>query len=89
MKVEEFKSNNVKELCKKLATQKARSGVMNHQFVSSVKWIQIKSCTLTVHIGKLLKNLHQENGHELGTIDNMDPSVCATKTNSDDYPKYE
>jgi hypothetical protein len=53
MKVKELnarKSNNAKDLRKKLSSQKVRAGVLNHQFISSVKWTQLKSCMLT---GKL------------------------------------
>jgi hypothetical protein len=62
MKVKELnarKSNNAKDLRKKLSSQKVRAGVLNHQFISSVKWTQLKSCMLTGQLGKLLGNLHQ------------------------------
>jgi hypothetical protein len=40
MKVKDLnsrKSNNAKDLKKKLSSQKVRAGVLNHQFISSVK----------------------------------------------------
>jgi hypothetical protein len=46
MKVKELnarKSNNAKDLRKKLSSQKVRAGVLNHQFISNVKWTQLKS----------------------------------------------
>jgi hypothetical protein len=46
MKVKELnaiKGNNSQELKKELSNQKVRSGVLNHQFISSVKWTQLKS----------------------------------------------
>jgi hypothetical protein len=68
MKVKELnamKTNNAQELRKKLSSQKVRAGVMNHQFISSVKWTQLKRCMLTGKFGKLLGNLHQETDHDL------------------------
>jgi hypothetical protein len=92
MKVKELnarKSNNAKDLRKKLSSQKVRAGVLNHQFMSSVKWTQLKSCMLTEQLGKLLGNLHQETDHELDTVENFNPSIFAAKANSEDTPTYE
>jgi hypothetical protein len=92
MKVKELnarKSNNAKDLRKKLSSQKVRAGVLNHQFISSVKWTQLKSCMLTGQLRKLLGNLHQETDHELDTVDNLNPSIFAAKDNSEDTPTYE
>jgi hypothetical protein len=83
------KSNNSKELRKKLSIQKVRSGVFNHHFISSVKWTQLKSCMLTGQLGKLLGNLHQETDHDLDTVEHLDPSIFAAKANSEDMPSYE
>jgi hypothetical protein len=92
MKVKELKaqkSNNAKELRKKLSSQKVRAGVLNHEFISSVKWTQLKSCMLTGQLGKLLGNLHQETDHELDTVEHIDPSIFVGKANSEDTPTYE
>jgi hypothetical protein len=92
MKVKELnarKSNNAKDPRKKLSSQKVRAGVLNHQFISSVKWTQLKSCMLTGKFGKLLGNLHQETDHELDTLENLNPSIFAAKANSEDTPAYE
>jgi hypothetical protein len=82
MKVKELKaqeSNNAKELRKKLASQKVRDGVLNHQFISSVKLTQLTSCMLTGQIGKLFGNLHQETDHDIDTVEHLDPSIFAAK----------
>jgi hypothetical protein len=84
-----IKANNSQELKKKLANQKVRAGVFNHQFISSVKLTQLKSYMVTGQLGKLLGNLHQDTDQELGTIEKLDPSVFAAKANSDDRPSYE
>jgi hypothetical protein len=45
MKVKELnarKSKNAKDLRKKLSSQKVRARVLNHEFISSVKWTQLK-----------------------------------------------
>jgi hypothetical protein len=92
MKVKELnarKSKNVKDLRKKLSSQKVRAGVLNHQFISSVKWTHLKICILTGQLGKLLGNLHQETDHELYTVENLNPSIFAAKANSEDIPTYE
>jgi hypothetical protein len=92
MKVKELnarKSNNAKDLRKKLSSQKVRAGVLNHQFISSVKWTQLKSCMLTGKLGKLLGNLHQETDHELDIVENLNPSSFAAKANSEDTQTYE
>jgi hypothetical protein len=92
MKVKELKaqkSNNAKELRNKLSSQKVRAGVLNHQFISSVKWTQLKSCMLTGQLGKLLGNLHQETDHDLDTVEHLDPYIFAAKANSEDTPTYE
>jgi hypothetical protein len=85
MKIKELKaqkSNNAKELRKKLSSQKVRAGVLNHQFISSFKWTQLKSCMLTGQLGKLLGNIHQETDHDLDTVEHLDPSIFAAKANS-------
>jgi hypothetical protein len=92
MKVKELKaqkSNNAQELRKKLSSQKVRAGVLNHQFMSSVKWTQLKSCMLTGQLGKVLGNLHQETDHDLHTVEHLYPSIFAAKANSEDTPTYE
>jgi hypothetical protein len=92
MKVKELdtrKSNNAKDLRKKLSSQKVRAGVLHHQFISSVKWTQLKICMLTGQLAKLLGNLYQETDHELDTVDNLNPSIFAAKANSEDTPTYE
>jgi hypothetical protein len=92
MKVKELKahkSNNAKELRKKLASQKVRSGVLKHQFISSVKWTHFKNCMLTGQLGKLLGNLHQETDHDIDTVEHLDPSIFAANANSEDTPTYE
>jgi hypothetical protein len=92
MKVKELnarKSNNGKDLRKKISSQKVRAGVFNHQFISSVKWTQLKICMFTGQLGKLLGNLHQETDHELVTVENLNPSIFAAKANSEDTPTYE
>jgi hypothetical protein len=92
MKVKDMntrKSNNAKDLRKKFSSQKVRAGVLNHQFISSFKWTQLKICMLTGKLGKLLGNLHQETDHELGTLENSNPSIFAAKDNSEDTPTYE
>jgi hypothetical protein len=46
MKVKELNAMHIKtaqELRKKLSRQKVRAGGQNHQFLSSVKWTQLKS----------------------------------------------
>jgi hypothetical protein len=71
MKVKEMnarKSNNAKDLRKNLSSQKVRDGVLNHQFISSVKWTQLKICMLTGQLGKLIGNIHQDTDHELDTV---------------------
>jgi hypothetical protein len=76
MKVEELnaiKSNNSQELKKKLANQKVRAGVLNQQFISSVKWTQLKSYMMTGKLGKLLGNIHQDTYQDLGTVENLNP----------------
>jgi hypothetical protein len=92
MKVKELnakKTNNAQELRKKLSSQKVRAGVLNHKFISSVEWTQLKICMLTGKFGKLLGNLYQENDHEVDTVENLDPSIFAAKANSEDTPTYE
>jgi hypothetical protein len=92
MKVKELKaqkSNNAKELRKKCASQKVRAGVLNHQFISTVKWTQLKRCMLTGQLGKILGNLHQETDHDLDTVEHLDPSIFAAKANSEYTPTYE
>jgi hypothetical protein len=90
MKVKELNSkntNNIQDLRKKRSSQKVRAGFLNHQFISSVKWTQLKSCMLTVQLGILLWNLHQEIDHYLDTVEHMDPSILASKVNY--TPTYE
>jgi hypothetical protein len=92
MKVKELNaitSNNAKDLRKTLSSQKVRAGVLNHQFISSVKWTPLKSCMLTGQLGNLLGNLHQETDHELDTVENLNPSIFSAKANSEDTPTYE
>jgi hypothetical protein len=92
MKVKDLnkiKANNSQELKKKLANQKVRSEALNHQFISSVKRNQLKRFTMTGQLGKLLRNLHQYTDQELGTVENHDRSVFASKSNSEDTPSYE
>jgi hypothetical protein len=84
-----MKANNAQELRKKLLSQKVRAGVLNHQFISSVKWTQLKIFMLTGQLGKLLFNLHQENNHEVDTFEQLDPSIFTIKANSEDTPTYE
>jgi cysteinyl-tRNA synthetase len=84
-----MKTNNIQELRKKLSSQKVRSGVLNHQFMSSVKWTQLKICMLTGQLRKLLGNIHKQTVHELDTVENLDPSIFAAKANSEDTPTYE
>jgi hypothetical protein len=77
-KVDEFKdikAKKARELCKKMDGHKVRSGVLNHQSISSVKWNQLKKCMLTGHIDKLIGNLHKDTDQKLGAVDNMDRSV--------------
>jgi hypothetical protein len=47
-----IKGNNSQELKKELSNQKVRSGVLNHQFISSVKWTQLKSFIMTGQLEK-------------------------------------
>jgi hypothetical protein len=92
MKVKELnarKSKNAKDLRKKLSSQKVRAGVLNHQFISSVKWTQLKSCMLTGQLGQLIGNIHQYIDHDLDTVENLNPSIFAAKANSEDTPTYE
>jgi hypothetical protein len=92
MKIQEpkaKKTNNTQELREKLSSQKVRSGVLNHQLISSFKWTQLKSCMLTGQLGKLLGNIHQETDHELDAVEHLDPSIFSAKANSEDTPTYE
>jgi hypothetical protein len=92
MKVNELnarKSNNAKDLKKKLSSQKVRAGVLNHQFISSVKWTQLKIFMLTGQLGKILGNLHQDTDHELDIVENLNPSIFAAKANLEDTPTCE
>jgi hypothetical protein len=92
MKVKELnvmKTNNAQEARKKLSSHKVRSGVLNHQFISSVKWTQLKSYMLTGKLGKILGNLHQETDHELDTVEHLDPSIFTTKAYTEHTPTYE
>jgi hypothetical protein len=83
------KTKNAQELREKLSSQKVRAGVLNHQFISSAKWTQLKSCMLTGKLGKILGNLHQETDHELDTVEHLNPSIFTAKPNSEDTPTYE
>jgi hypothetical protein len=40
-------------------------------------------------LGKLIGNIHQDTDQELGTIENLDPSLFSAKVNSEDTPSYE
>jgi hypothetical protein len=84
-----MKINNYQDPRKKLSSQKVRAGVLNHQFISSVKWNQLKSCMISGKLGKILGNLIQETDHELYTVEHLDPSIFASKANSKDTPSYE
>jgi hypothetical protein len=44
---------------------------------------------MTGHLVKMLGNLHQYTDQELGTAENLDPSVFAAKANSEDTPSYK
>jgi hypothetical protein len=83
-----FNANNSQELKKKLANQKVRAVALNHQFISSNKWTQLKSCMMTGQLEKLLGNLHRDTDQELGTVENLDPSVFVAKAKSEDAPSY-
>jgi hypothetical protein len=92
MKIKELNAkntNNAQELREKVSSQKVRAGVLNHQFIPSVNWTQLKSCMLTGQLGKLIRNIHQETDHELDKVEHLDPSIFAAKANSEDTPTYE
>jgi hypothetical protein len=92
MKLKEFnaiKANNSQELMKKLANQKIRYGVLNHQFISSVKWTHLESCMMKGQLGIFFGNLQQDTDQDLGTLDNLDPSVFAAKAYSEYMPSCE
>jgi hypothetical protein len=92
MKVKELnaiKANNSQELKKKLANQKVRACVLNHQFISSIKWTQLKSIMIIGQLGGRLGNLHQDTDQDLGTVENINQSVFAAKSNSEDMSSYE
>jgi hypothetical protein len=44
---------------------------------------------MTRQLGNIIENLHQDIDKELGTVENIDPSVFATKANSEDTRSYE
>jgi hypothetical protein len=49
----------------------------------------LKSCILTGQLGNLLGDLHKETDHKLYTLENLNPSIFAAKSNSEDTPAYE
>jgi hypothetical protein len=44
---------------------------------------------MTGQLGKLIGNLHQDTDQDLGTVENLNPSVFAAKANSEDTPSHE